>query len=90
MSLRYCFEQDYVARTLSKSKPHDLAVIATDGISTAAIKAACTRDVSVRLYQCNLNIENVVYLLLFFQSISYKLKIEKRENYTNGLMYVEC
>ena len=37
MALRYCFEQDYVVRTLSKSKPHDLAVIDTDGISTAAI-----------------------------------------------------
>lgn len=31
MSLRYCFEQDYVARTLARSKPHDLAVIDTDG-----------------------------------------------------------
>ena len=41
MSLRYCFEESKILRTLSKSKPHDLAVIDTDtdtdGISTAAI-----------------------------------------------------
>ena len=45
MALRYCFEQSYVTSTLSKSNPHDLAVIDTDGISTAAIKAACARGV---------------------------------------------
>lgn len=50
MALRYCFEQDYVARTLSKSKPHDLAVIDTDNISMAAIKAACARGVWVYGY----------------------------------------
>ena len=37
MVLRYCFEQSYVARTLAHFKPHDLAVIDTDGISAAAI-----------------------------------------------------
>ena len=47
MALRYCFEQSYVARTLTRSKPYDLAVIDTDGISTAAIKAACARGVWV-------------------------------------------
>lgn len=50
MSLRYCFEQSYVARTLARSKPHDLAVIDTYGISTAAIKAACARGVWVYGY----------------------------------------
>lgn len=47
MSLKYCFEESKVLRTLSKSKPHDLAVIDTDGISIAAIKAACARGVRV-------------------------------------------
>ena len=37
MSLRYCFEQDKVIRTLNASHKNDLAVIDTDGISTAAI-----------------------------------------------------
>ena len=50
MALRYCFEESKVLRTLSKSKPHDLAVIDTDGISTAAIKAACARGVWVYGY----------------------------------------
>ena len=43
MSLRYCFEQKYVLRTLSASRKNDLAVIDTDGISTAAIKTAIVR-----------------------------------------------
>lgn len=47
MALRYCFEQEYVARTLKKAKPHDLVVIDTDGISMAAIRAACARGVWV-------------------------------------------
>lgn len=51
MSLRYCFEEPNVLRTLSKSKPHDLAVIDTDGISMAAIKAACARGVWVYEYK---------------------------------------
>ena len=50
MALRYCFEQEYVARTLSKSKRNDLAVIDTDSISMAAIKAACARGVWVYGY----------------------------------------
>ena len=48
--LRYCFEQEYIARTLKKMKKHDLAVIDTDGISTAVIKAACARGVWVYGY----------------------------------------
>ena len=48
--LRYCFEQEYIARTLKKMKKHDLAVIDTDGTSTAAIKAACARGVWVYGY----------------------------------------
>lgn len=37
MSLRYCFEESKVIRTLNASCKHDLAVIDTDGISMAAI-----------------------------------------------------
>lgn len=50
MSEKICFEEKYVLRTLSASKRHDLAVIDTDGISTAAIKAACARGVWVYGY----------------------------------------
>ena len=50
MALRYCFEESKVLRTLSKSRKNDLAVIDTDGISTAAIKAACARGVWVYGY----------------------------------------
>lgn len=38
MALRYCFEESKVLRTLNTSRKNDLAVIDTDGISTAAIK----------------------------------------------------
>ena len=50
MSLRYCFEESKVLRTLSASRKNDLAVVDTDGISTAAIKAACARWVWVYGY----------------------------------------
>ena len=50
MSLRYCFEESKVLRTISASRKNDLAVIDTDGISTAAIKAACARGVWVYGY----------------------------------------
>lgn len=50
MALRYCFEESKVLRTLNASRKNDLAVIDTDGISTAAIKAACTRGVWVYGY----------------------------------------
>lgn len=33
MSLRYCFESDHVKATFARSKPTDLAVIDSDGIS---------------------------------------------------------
>ena len=35
MSLRYCFEQEHVKVTLARSKPSDLAVIASDGVLLA-------------------------------------------------------
>ena len=38
MALRYCFEEPKVLRTLNASRKNDLAVIDTDGISTAAIR----------------------------------------------------
>ena len=50
MALRYCFEESKVIRTLNASRKNDLAVIDTDGISTAAIKAACARGVWVYGY----------------------------------------
>lgn len=50
MALRYCFEQSHVLRTLNASRKNDLAVIDIDGISTAAIKAACARGVWVYGY----------------------------------------
>lgn len=49
MSLRYCFEQSYVARTLARSKPHDLAVIDTEGCESV-VKAAVKRGVFVYGY----------------------------------------
>lgn len=50
MSLRYCFEESKVLRTLNASRKNDLAVIDTDNISMAAIKAACARGVWVYGY----------------------------------------
>ena len=49
MALRYCFEQDYVAKTLSRSKSHDLAVIDTEGCEDA-VKSAVKRGVFVYGY----------------------------------------
>lgn len=49
MALRYCFEHDYVARTLSKSKPHDLAVIDTEGCEES-VRNAVKRGVFVYGY----------------------------------------
>lgn len=50
MALRYCFEQDYVAKTLARSKPSALAVIDSDGISKSVIQAAVSRGVMVYDY----------------------------------------
>lgn len=50
MSLRYCFEEDYVKATLARSKKDDLAVIDTDGIGTSLIKSAVNRGVFVYGY----------------------------------------
>lgn len=49
MALRYCFEQDYVARTLAHSKPHDLAVIDTEE-HEKAVREAVKRGVWVYGY----------------------------------------
>lgn len=49
MALRYCFEQEYVARTLAKSKPHDLAVVDIEGCESA-VRAAVKRGVWVYGY----------------------------------------
>lgn len=50
MALRYCFEEDYVVRTLKASKKHDLAVIDSDGIPAAKIKEAVKRGVYIYDY----------------------------------------
>lgn len=50
MALRYCFEEDHVKATLARSKPSDLAVIDSDGISKAVIQQAVSRGVMVYDY----------------------------------------
>ena len=50
MSLRYCFEQDYVIKTLDKSMKDDLAVIDPDGIDPIHIRRAVGRGVHVYGY----------------------------------------
>lgn len=50
MALRYCFEEDHVKATLARSKPSDLAVIDSDGISKSVIQAAVSRGVLVYDY----------------------------------------
>ena len=49
MALRYCFEQSYVARTLAKSKSHDLAVVDIEGCEDA-VKSAVKRGVFIYGY----------------------------------------
>ena len=49
MALRYCFEQSYVARTLAHSKPHDLAVVDTEGCEEA-VRNAIKRGVFIYRY----------------------------------------
>ena len=49
MALRYCFEQNYIARTLAKSKPHDLAMIDTEGCEES-VRNAVKRGVFVYGY----------------------------------------
>lgn len=56
MALRYCFEQSYVARTLASSKPHDLAVVDTEG-SEKAVREAVNRGAHVRKYLNKLKTE---------------------------------
>ena len=50
MALRYCFEAEYVRKTLSASKKSDLAVIDTDGCGDA-VKTAVKRGVWVYEYK---------------------------------------
>ena len=50
MAPRYCFEEDHVRATLARSKPSDLAVIDSDGISKSVIQAAVSRGVMVYDY----------------------------------------
>jgi len=50
MSLRYCFESEYVLATLNRSRRNDLAVIDTDGIDGSLIQSAVKRGVYVYGY----------------------------------------
>lgn len=50
MSLRYCFEEDYVIKTLRKSKKNDLAVVDPDGIDDEIFIAAAKRGVHLYGY----------------------------------------
>jgi len=63
MALRYCFEQDYVQKTLDKSKKNDLAVIDPDGIDPIHIRRAVARGVHVYGYlnACALEKERSYY-----------------------------
>ena len=63
MSLTYCFEQDYVVKTLNRSKKNDLAVIDADGIDWKIIRAAVARGVHVYGYlnACALEKERSYY-----------------------------
>lgn len=64
MSLRYCFEESKVLRTLNASRKNDLAVIDTDGINRYEINYACARGVWVYGYinagalECEWSIRN--------------------------------
>jgi uncharacterized protein (TIGR01370 family) len=58
MALRYCFELDYVVKTLDRSKKNDLAVIDMDGIDSKIIRAAVARGVHVYGYLNACALEN--------------------------------
>ena len=47
MSMRICFEQDYVLKTLDKSKKSDLAIIDPDGIDPKYIREAVAVCISL-------------------------------------------
>ena len=48
--LTYCFESDYIPRTLAKCKRHDLAVVDTEGYEKA-VREAVRRGVWVYGYK---------------------------------------
>lgn len=48
--LRYCFEQEYVARALKNTRAKGLAVIDSDGISASTVRSAVDRGVFVYDY----------------------------------------
>lgn len=50
MAMRICLEQDYVLKTLSKSKKNDLAVVDIDNIDPKYVKEAVARGVHVYAY----------------------------------------
>ena len=63
MSMRICFEQDYVLKTLDKCKKSDLAIIDPDGIDPKYIREAASRGVHVYGYlnACALEKERSYY-----------------------------
>jgi endo-alpha-1,4-polygalactosaminidase (GH114 family) len=50
MSMRICLEEDYVLKTLSKSKKNDLAVVDIDNIDPKYVREAVARGVHVYGY----------------------------------------
>lgn len=48
--LRYCFEQQYVERTLGLTKSRGLAVVDLEGVTTSAISKALARNVFIYAY----------------------------------------
>lgn len=50
MALRYCFETSNVRATLASSKPHDLAVVDSDGLPKSVIQAVLKRGVFIYDY----------------------------------------
>ena len=49
MAMRICLEQDYVLKTLAKSKKNDLAVVDIDNIDPKYVREAVARGVHVFL-----------------------------------------
>ena len=66
MSLRYCFEEDHVKSTLSRSKPSDLAVIDSDGISKAVIQQAVNLADALNTLTTSIGVIN--YAILYYRN----------------------
>lgn len=85
MSLRYCFEEEYVKATLSRSKRDDLAVIDTDGISIVTICDAVRRGVHVYGY---INAGALESGRTYYQKYKH-LRLAKYEGWS-GEYWIDC